>query len=101
MAPPPAKKPTIDLSGMITSALKAQTQGSLGTGSAPSATSTPVKKAVPSLTSFSISSRMTSWQGVLEDSERHKTGQVPLPDEQFRASNYYGIIHLVRMLAKI
>ncbi|EGT39989.1 hypothetical protein CAEBREN_22865 [Caenorhabditis brenneri] len=30
-----------------------------------------------------------------------KTGQVPLPDEQFRASNYYGIIHLVKMLARI
>ncbi|CAL2035508.1 unnamed protein product [Caenorhabditis brenneri] len=38
---------------------------------------------------------------VLVDSEGHKRGQVPLPDEQFRASNYYGIIHLVRMLARI
>ncbi|EGT43842.1 hypothetical protein CAEBREN_12001 [Caenorhabditis brenneri] len=41
MAPPPTKKPAINLSGTITSALKAQVsqnQRSLGTGSAPLAT---------------------------------------------------------------
>ncbi|CAL2034675.1 unnamed protein product [Caenorhabditis brenneri] len=55
VVPSPAKKPAIDLSGMITSALKAQvsqTQSSLGTAS--SSTSTPVKKAVPSLMSINI-----------------------------------------------